>query len=437
MKDFITKHFPGLVPIWEDPQRRKGLLMFLGTGVILFGIIIYTTIHLFVPEKSEAELMTDNTTPEISNSSNTDNLSDASMANNYGTAQRAATIADMWEDEDESTPASLASNDVVQKQEETPKPKKEEHSRESIYNNLFGDKNEDGTLNDYNDEPEKKTATKKSSSTKTLASPTPARVKHHRETAAERQQRINRQADSILLAQGYSPELVYGKEYVDEQKRKEQAKADSIARVKAAQEEAKRQSIVGRKAVFKKSGGISSLDATELGGLEQESQFVNNDLAHPYKVTFVRSGKIRNGDRVTLRILEDIVVNNILIPANTHLMAIASIGQRMTLQVSSLEYNGKILPLEMTAYDNDGGEGLYCAQTNANKTKKQVANQGVTLLGSAVSSVFTGYTGQVLQQGQNISSQEMNNQSVEVVSGYIFYLMQSGGLEEMKQQNNH
>ena len=53
--------------------------------------------------------------------------------------------------------------------------------------------------------------------------------------------------------------------------------------------------------------------------------------------------------------------------ANTHLAAICKIGDRLELQVRSLEMNGRIIPLALDAYDTDGLQGIYCPETSASK----------------------------------------------------------------------
>ena len=98
---------------------------------------------------------------------------------------------------------------------------------------------------------------------------------------------------------------------------------------------------------------------------------------------FVRDQKLVNGQRVTLRLLEDLTVDGVSIPANTHLSAICKISDRLELSVRSLELGGRIVPLFLEAYDGD-----------------TVIRTGATIAKSA--------TGEV---------------SVNVVSGYEFYLV--------------
>ena len=101
----------------------------------------------------------------------------------------------------------------------------------------------------------------------------------------------------------------------------------------------------------------------------------------PFKCMFVRDQKLTSGQRVTLRLLEDYVEGGVRIPANTHLAAICKIGDRLELQVRSLEINGRIIPLALDAYDTDGLQGIYCPETSASKGAKQAGNDAISTAG--------------------------------------------------------
>ena len=91
----------------------------------------------------------------------------------------------------------------------------------------------------------------------------------------------------------------------------------------------------------------------------------------PFRCMFVLDQKLTSGQRVTLRLLEDYNQDGVRIPANTHLAAICKIGDRLELQVRSLEMNGRIIPLALDAYDTDGLQGIYCPETSAGKNAKK------------------------------------------------------------------
>ena len=178
----------------------------------------------------------------------------------------------------------------------------------------------------------------------------------------------------------------------------------------------------------KKSDAISSLDGDwgEIQGissLDNESSFV--DDSHPIRVMFVREEKITSGQRVSLRILDDMVVNGVLLPKNTHLTASCSISDRLYLKVSNIEISGKIYTLNYSAYDIDGAEGIYCAQTRANKDAKDAGedalSEGASYLGGLVGNI----TQKAVQTGAQIIRSRSGETSVTISSGYVFFLVYS------------
>ena len=187
-----------------------------------------------------------------------------------------------------------------------------------------------------------------------------------------------------------------------------------------SQLEIKKSSVIG---TVSKRGVVSSL-----GGTVSDREIDDSDN-HLIKCMFIRDQKIKNGERVTVRILEDIIIDGNFIPANSHLTATCSIGGRLELSVSSVAVNGKVLYTNLVGYDNDGLEGLYCPNTqtdierNALSSGRSVASTGTSAVTRRASSVV----GVAIQSGVNaVTGSAGNSQaSVFVPSGYKFYLLKS------------
>ena len=145
----------------------------------------------------------------------------------------------------------------------------------------------------------------------------------------------------------------------------------------------------------------------------------------PFKCMFVRDQKIKSGQRVTLRLLEDYVEGAVRIPANTHLAAICKIGNRLELQVRSLEMNGRIIPLAMDAYDTDGLQGIYCPETSTSKGAKQAGNDAISTAGTTFGGLVGDLASTVIRTGASIARSASGEVSVNVVSGYELYLVKS------------
>jgi len=94
------------------------------------------------------------------------------------------------------------------------------------------------------------------------------------------------------------------------------------------------------------------------------------------------------GSRIRLRLLEDIEAGGITITRDTYLYALINgfSEQRVTLQVKSIFYEGKILPVKLDLYDTDGLPGLYVPESAFRDFTKDLGTntiEGVTLDGSS------------------------------------------------------
>jgi hypothetical protein len=201
-----------------------------------------------------------------------------------------------------------------------------------------------------------------------------------------------------------------------------------------AQEEAPR--------AVRRSGGISSLDGEwgtieGITSLDSESQYVIQDDEHPYKVMFTRDQKIKSGDRISIRLMEDMAVDGVLIPKNTHLTATCQIGERLQITVTNIELGGRIYALNYVAYDNDGSQGLYCPISGATQAKDRgtsTATQAATQLISSAASIAgaamgSGALGGMLGNMTNIGASAVTSRNgsvtAQVNSGYSFYLLKN------------
>lgn len=90
------------------------------------------------------------------------------------------------------------------------------------------------------------------------------------------------------------------------------------------------------------------------------------------------------GSRLRLRLLDDIVAGDVLVPKDTYLYALISgfSEQRVTLTIRSILLSGKILPVKLEVYDLDGLPGLYVPASAFREFTKDLGGssvQGVTI----------------------------------------------------------
>lgn len=149
------------------------------------------------------------------------------------------------------------------------------------------------------------------------------------------------------------------------------------------------------------------------------------DSKRPFRCMFVRDEKLKEGQRVTLRLLETYEDNGIRIPANSHLSAICKIGNRLELNVKSVEMNGKIIPVNLCAYDTDGLKGIYCPETSSNKNAKKAENDALSASGATFGGLVGDIANTIIRTGVNIARSSSGEVSVNVASGYEFFLVKS------------
>lgn len=168
-------------------------------------------------------------------------------------------------------------------------------------------------------------------------------------------------------------------------------------------------------------GIITSLD----DDFDDPSMRYSSSAKVPFRCMFVRDQKVVDGQRVTVRLLDDYSVDGVFVPANTHLAAMCKVSDRLELSVRSVEINGRILPLQLVAYDTDGMAGIYCPETSASRNSRRASSDAI----SAANSTFGGLVGDlantVLRTGATIAKSASGELSVKVVSGYEFYLVKS------------
>ena len=122
------------------------------------------------------------------------------------------------------------------------------------------------------------------------------------------------------------------------------------------------------------------------------------------------------GSRLRLRLLDDITVGTYLVKKDSYLYALINgfSGQRVILQVKSIIYQDKILPVKLEIYDLDGLPGLYVPESAFRDFTKDLGQntvQGVTIDDSG--------TGSVANQFMMSTVSKMFESSSSAVAGMI------------------
>lgn len=94
---------------------------------------------------------------------------------------------------------------------------------------------------------------------------------------------------------------------------------------------------------------------------------------------------VTDGQAVKLRLLEPMAVADKIIPRNAVVVGTAKIqGERLDIEITSLEYAGTIIPVELAVYDTDGQPGIFIPNSmEMNAVREVAANMGGSL-GSSI-----------------------------------------------------
>lgn len=90
---------------------------------------------------------------------------------------------------------------------------------------------------------------------------------------------------------------------------------------------------------------------------------------------------LTDGQAVKLRLLEPMQAGNIVMPKNTLVAGTAKVqGERLDILVSSIEYAGNIIPVELAVFDTDGQKGLSVPSS----MEQEAFNEAMANIGSGL-----------------------------------------------------
>ena len=141
---------------------------------------------------------------------------------------------------------------------------------------------------------------------------------------------------------------------------------------------------------------------------------------------------VTDGQAVKLRLLEPMAVADRIIPRNAVVVGTAKIqGERLDIGITSLEYDGTIIPVELSVYDTDGQPGIFIPNSmEMNAVREVAANMGGSLGSSINISTNAGAQlasdlGKGLIQGTSqYIAKKMRTVKVHLKAGYRVMLYQ-------------
>jgi conjugative transposon TraM protein len=153
---------------------------------------------------------------------------------------------------------------------------------------------------------------------------------------------------------------------------------------------------------------------------------------------------IMSGQSVRLRLLEPLRAGMMTIPRNTVMSGTAKIqGERLEINVNSLENDGTILPIELTVYDLDGQKGIFIPNLQELNAAKEIAANMGTSAGTSINlsndagEQFVADMGRNLMQGTSqFIAKKLREVKVHLKAGYRVYLLSEEHLKNSVLANN-
>lgn len=139
---------------------------------------------------------------------------------------------------------------------------------------------------------------------------------------------------------------------------------------------------------------------------------------------------VMDGQTVKLRLLEPLQAGNLVIPQNTLVSGTGKVqGERMDIAVSSIEYRGNLLPVELAVYDSDGQKGLSVPSSLEQEAAKEaMANIGgglgtsISFAQSAGQQIAMDVTRGLMQGGSQYLAKKFRTVKVHLKAGYELML---------------
>ncbi|WP_082226850.1 conjugative transposon protein TraM [Porphyromonas canoris] len=141
---------------------------------------------------------------------------------------------------------------------------------------------------------------------------------------------------------------------------------------------------------------------------------------------------VTDGQIVRFRLLEPMLVSGWEIPRNALVVGTTKLqGERLAVVISSLEYRGNIIPVELTVYDTDGQAGIFIPGSMERSAAKEIAAGMGTSVGSSVNistdagAQLAADLGKGLIQGTSqYFAKKMRTVKVHLKAGYKVLLYQ-------------
>ncbi len=142
--------------------------------------------------------------------------------------------------------------------------------------------------------------------------------------------------------------------------------------------------------------------------------------------------KVTAGARIRIKLLQQIYVGDIALPEGSFIYGIVT-GfqlQRINISITSINYNGRPVPVKLDVFDTDGYLGLFIPNSNFREFTKEVGNQSTQGLSNVQSangstSISTGMINKLFSSSSSTIGKLISQNKAIIKSDYIIYLQEN------------
>ena len=134
------------------------------------------------------------------------------------------------------------------------------------------------------------------------------------------------------------------------------------------------------------------------------------------------------GSRIALKLQQSIKVGTVILNSGTEVYALINgfSGQRVTLAIRSILYNGQLLPVKLDVYDQDGLAGLYVPNSQFRDFTRDLGGssiQGVSLDNGSASGVLMSTAGKLFESASSAVASAIRKNKAKIKYNTYVYLI--------------
>ncbi|WP_312079306.1 conjugative transposon protein TraM [Chryseobacterium sp.] len=176
---------------------------------------------------------------------------------------------------------------------------------------------------------------------------------------------------------------------------------------------------------------VAQINQNRFAGIQSEEKLTQSPTRNSIHAVIHETKTLTGESTVSIRLSERLKLKNTIIPKGTLLKAISKFqGGRLNLKISSIEYDGNIIPVEINIYDNDGQLGLYVhyspeqnALTDIAANMSQTSGTSIMMTQSAGQQIAADLSRGLVQGVSGYFQKKVRQHKITVKSGHQVFLV--------------